>query len=436
MSINLLKRMESSVHSIRLTVNRVLGYLKDIAQSIKQYQQSGQNGQREMHDLSDVAHEFDEDDQNTELIAVGKKVRIDLADMDCISWERDIGADIEILEELVRKVEEITPEWDSKLRELVRMVKEKAENPINPGNRKVLIFTAFADTAKYIYENVAPLLREKFGLSSALITGTGQGKTNIPKFGSDINHILTCFSPKAKDKDLLYPDDPEIDVLIATDCISEGQDLQDCVWCINYDIHWNPVRIIQRFGRIDRIGSPSLRIQLANFWPDIDLDEYINLRRRVEARMRILAMASTGDDDLINADETGDLEYRKQQLQKLQHEVVDIEDMSSGVLIMDLGLNEFRTDLLAFAEKHKDLKRMLLGVHAIVTGERPGVLFVLKNLNGDIGTKSRNRLHPYYVVFASMDGEIIVDHLHPKKSLDILRLVSQGKSAPDKQLCA
>lgn len=244
-----------------------------------------------------------------------------------------------------------------------------------------------------------------------------------------MNHVLACFSPISKDRALLYPQDKNnnIDILIGTDCISEGQNLQDCDYCINYDIHWNPVRIIQRFGRIDRIGSRNKKIQLVNFWPDLTLDEYINLKARVETRMRISVMTSTGDDDLINQDEKGDLQYRKEQLKKLQEEVVDLEDMTSGISITDLGLNDFRMDLLAYMKEHPDIDHIPLGIHAVTKGEKPGVIFVLKNVNAEINIKNQNRLHPFYMVYVGNDGEIITNHLQPKETLDEMRHIAKGK---------
>ena len=252
-----------------------------------------------------------------------------------------------------------------------------------------------------------------------------------------MNHVLACFSPISKDRDFLYPQDKNnnIDILIGTDCISEGQNLQDCDYCINYDIHWNPVRIIQRFGRIDRIGSRNKEIQLVNFWPDLTLDEYINLKARVETRMRISVMTSTGDDDLINQDEKGDLQYRKEQLKKLQEEVVDLEDMTSGISITDLGLNDFRMDLLAYMKEHPDIDHIPLGIHAVTKGEKPGVIFVLKNVNAEMNIKNQNRLHPFYMVYVGNDGEIIANHLQPKETLDEMRHIAKGKSTPDPVLC-
>lgn len=436
MSINLLKRMESSVHSFLLTVKRVYGYLYDTSQIIEQFINSGTGNLNEMTGLSAEESEFDDDDQNTDFFTVGKKVQIDIRDMDYISWKRDIDDDLDTLSLLIGMVEDITPKYDFKLNQLIGVIKKKEEHPINPGNKKVLIFTAFADTAEYLYENIAPRAKE-LGLNTALVTGSVDGRTTIPNFQAEMNHVLCCFSPVSKDRDVLYPKDKnnDIDILIGTDCISEGQNLQDCDYCINYDIHWNPVRIIQRFGRIDRIGSKNKVIQIVNFWPNLTLDEYINLKARVETRMKISVMTSTGDDDLINPEEKGDLEYRKAQLKKLQEEVVDLEDMTSGVSIMDLGLNDFRMDLLAYMKEHKDIDHMPFGIHAVAHGDKPGVIFVLKNVNQKINIKNQNRLHPFYMVYVGMDGEIITNHLQPKDTLDEMRHIARGKTEPDKELC-
>lgn len=436
MKINLLKRMESSVHSFLLTVRRIYDFLYDTSEVIDQYMKTGSGSLDEMRDLSGTSDDFDFDDQNTDFFSVGKKVKIDLRDKDYIRWKRDIDNDIENLQLLILMVEDITPEYDFKLNELLQVIREKVAHPINPGNKKILIFTAFADTAEYLYENVSQMALSELGLHTALVTGSVDGQTTIPKFKADMNHVLTCFSPQSKDKAVLYPNESaEIDILIATDCISEGQNLQDCDYCINYDIHWNPVRIIQRFGRIDRIGSRNAVIQLVNFWPDLDLDEYINLKSRVETRMRISVMTSTGDDDLINQEEKGDLEYRRSQLKRLQEEVVDLEDMTSGISIMDLGLNEFRMDLLAYMKGHGDIDHSPFGIHAVVKGEKPGVIFVLKNVNEHINIENQNRLHPFYMVYVGMDGEVITNHLQPKDTLDIMRHLAKGKNAPDKPLC-
>jgi len=437
MAINLLKRMESSVHSFLLTVKRIHKYLLEADRKIEDFQRTGSGDTGEMKDLSNISDDFDYDDQNAEIFSVGQKVKIDLADMDYVSWKRDIEKDIGTLEILIGFVEDITPEYDYKLKDLKRVIREKVRNPINPGNRKILIFTAFSDTAEYLYENISPMASKELGLNTALVTGSIDGRTTIPGFKADMNHVLSCFSPMAKDRDSVYPHErANIDILIGTDCISEGQNLQDCDYCINYDIHWNPVRIIQRFGRIDRIGSKNSVIQLVNFWPDLDLDEYIKLKERIEEKMSAVIITATGSGNPISKDEDGDLEYRRKQLKKLQEEVVDLEDMSSGVSIMDLGLNEFRVDLLAYMKEHEDVERMPFGIHAVVKGEKPGVIFVLKNVNGSVNVKNQNRLHPFYMVYVSMDGDVLVGHLNPKGTLDAMRRLSHGKSEPDKECCA
>lgn len=436
MSINLLKRLESSVKSFQLTLKRIKALIESTIESIDNFEKYGA-ADIDMYEASDS--EFDMDDGNTEYFTVGKKVKIELADMDYKSWRTGLKADTDVLELLTLMVADITPEHDSKLQELLKLVSEKIENPINPGNKKVLIFSAFSDTAEYLYDNVSTYIKDKYGLDTAVITGSIDGKTTIKGFRATLNNVLTCFSPISKGRDVLMPGSKtEIDVLIATDCISEGQNLQDCDYLVNYDIHWNPVRIIQRFGRIDRIGSRNSQIQLVNFWPDMDLDEYINLKGRVETRMKISVMTSTGDDDLINPEEKGDLEYRKQQLKRLQEEVVDIEDMSSGISIMDLGLNEFRLDLLEYVKNHGDLDKKPKGMHAVVpaTDELPeGVVFILKNINNSVNINNQNRIHPFYMVYIGIDGEVICDYLNPKKMLDDIRLLCRGKKEPIKELC-
>lgn len=436
MSINLLKRLESSVNSFKLTLERIKSLIDSTIKAIDDFEKYGASD-IDMYEASDS--EFDMDDGNTEYFTVGNKVKIELVDMDYKSWRTELKADADILELLTLMVEDITPEHDSKLQELLKLVSEKIENPINPGNKKVLVFSAFSDTAEYLYDNVSTYIKNKYGLDTAVITGSIDGKTTIRGFKATLNNVLTCFSPISKGREILMSGSKtEIDILIATDCISEGQNLQDCDYLVNYDIHWNPVRIIQRFGRVDRIGSRNSQIQLVNFWPDMDLDEYINLKGRVETRMKISVMTSTGDDDLINLEEKGDLEYRKQQLKRLQEEVVNIEDMSSGISIMDLGLNEFRLDLLEYVKNHGDLDKKPKGMYAVVpaTDELPeGVVFILKNINNSVNIDNQNRIHPFYMVYIGIDGDVICDYLNPKKMLDEIRLLCRGKKEPVKELC-
>ena len=437
MSINLLKRLESSVYSFHLTLTRILDLITGTIKAIDDFEKYG----RTDIDMIEVSEDdFDMEDGSTDYFTVGKKVKINLADMDYKTWRSELQQDAENLELLTLMVADITPEHDLKLQKLLGLLVEKMHSPINAGNRKVLIFSAFSDTAEYLYDQVAGYVKMKYGLDTAVITGAIDGKTTIKGLKATLNNVLTCFSPISKGRDVLMSGSTkEIDILIATDCISEGQNLQDCDYLVNYDIHWNPVRIIQRFGRIDRIGSKNKVIQLVNFWPDMTLDEYINLKSRVETRMKISVMTSTGDDDLINSEEKGDLEYRKQQLKRLQEEVVDMEDMSTGISIMDLGLNEFRLDLLDYIKTHGDLAKKPKGLHAVVpaTEENPeGVIFVLRNINNSVNIDNQNCIHPFYMVYISVDGEVVCDYLNPKKLLDTIRLLCRGKSEPVIPLCA
>ena len=434
MAINLMKRMESSIYSFNLTLQRIKELIGETITKINLYEQNKNSGGFDFDEFTDE-DEYDADDANSDLFSFGTRaVRISLEDMDYVSWRKRLEEDEEVLELLILLVKDITPEHDLKLQELLNVIKAKIENPINEGNKKIIIFSAFADTAFYLYDNVSEYVKNNFGLDTAIITGTANGKCTAKLTRNDLTTILTCFSPVSKDKELVMPNEKAtIDILIATDCISEGQNLQDCDYLVNYDIHWNPVRIIQRFGRIDRIGSKNKEIQLVNFWPNITLDEYINLKSKVETRMKIVDMTATGDDNILSDEEKQDLEYRKAQLQKLQEEVCDMEDMTEGISIMDLGLNEFRLDLLDYVKEHGDLESSPFGLHAVVpaTEENPeGVIYVLKNRTSTVNIDNQNRLHPFYMVYISRDGEVITNHLSPKDLLDKMRLLCKGKSEP------
>ncbi len=432
-AINLMKRMESSVYSFKLTLTRIKDLIESTINTIENYNKSVSQ-ELELTDITNI-EEFDDDDRNNdELFSFGKKMRINLADMDYISWKASLERDKEVLDLLTIMIEDITPEHDSKLQELYHVIDEKISHPINDGNKKIIIFTAFSDTAYYLYDNICDYVKQKYGLNTALVTGSVEGRTNAPLKNKDLNSVLTCFSPISKGRDL-FENLPKVDIdlLIATDCISEGQNLQDCDYLINYDIHWNPVRIIQRFGRIDRIGSKNKEIQLVNFWPDVSLDDYINLKAKVETRMKIVNMTATGDDNILSEEEKTDLEYRKTQLMRLKNEVVDMEDMTTGISIVDLGLNEFRMDLFEYIKTHPDIDNSPFGLHAVVSANenaQPGVIYVLKNRSDSVNIDNRNRLHPFYMVYIGDDGNVICDHLSPKQMLDIMRHICKGRTEP------
>ncbi|WP_406684303.1 helicase-related protein [Seonamhaeicola sp. MEBiC1930] len=434
MRINLLKRLESSVDSFRITLEGVISQIENAIKIIDK----GGSGDYEGLQAKIGDENFDwEADWGDEENVIGKKIKIHISDMDATKWREDLSEDLVILNGLWSSIVDIRGEKDTKLQKLISLLDNKIQKPFNRSNKKAIVFTAFADTANYLNEHLAKHLKEEYGLNTAIVTGSRK-ISNTKKIPPDLNAILSCFSPISKDKKQLYPKiTEEIDLLIATDCISEGQNLQDCDYLINYDIHWNPVRIIQRFGRIDRIGSKNETITMVNFWPDITLDNYINLKQRVENKMLISNMASTGDDNILNSDEK-DLDYRKIQLQKLQEEVIDLEDLREGVSITDLGLNDFRVDLTNLIKEYGELKDIPEGLHAVVKSTpilEPGVVYVLKNLNSGVNINKLNRLHPYYMVYIKKSGELLLNHVESKKILDAIRMLCKGVDKPITDLC-
>ena len=439
MTTNLLKRLESSVHAFRLTLGSLQDKLTNTLSTIEKFE-AGQN--IDVSEFTDGLESLEsEDDELSGLddFTVGGKTQISLTDMDVERWKSDLESDLYLIKTLITSMEKVTPEEDVKLQHIKKQIAAKIANPINPGNRKILIFTAFADTANYLFKNLARGPLENDGVNFGMVTGQDTPKTTLGT-GYDFQALLTLFSPRSKEKSVVMPDEPgEIDILIGTDCISEGQNLQDCDYLINYDIHWNPVRIIQRFGRIDRIGSLNQSIQLVNYWPDISLDEYINLKERVENRMIIADVSATGDDNVLTA-KSSDIAYRKEQLRRLQEEVIELEDLKTGVSITDLGLNDFRMDLLNYVKENGDLENVPSGMHAVVPaneklGLKPGVIFALRNRNNGVNINQQNRLHPYYLVYIDKDGEVIADHTEAKKLLDLVRSSSKGRSEPIVEIC-
>ncbi len=436
MITNLLKRLESSIYAFRLTSQRIYDLIDATIDTIDRFEQGRESTiELEQFDTSDL----DAEDADGEW-SVGKKFKIELEDIDYVKWRDQLQRDKIILDNLLEMILPVADEHDLKLQELVAVLHDKIHHPINGDNKKVIIFTAFADTADYLYGELSTRLKQEYGINTAVVTGTRNPSTTLESTPAEFNTILTLFSPLSKNRDALFEHNPgDIDILIGTDCISEGQNLQDCDYLINYDIHWNPVRIIQRFGRIDRIGSQNDKIQLTNFWPNISLDEYINLKARVEGRMRIVNISSTGNDNPIDHADNAELEYRKKQLEKIQDEVVDIEDMNSGVSIMDLGLNEFHLDLQMLLKKYGSADHLPYGIHALARASNTtpcGAIFILKNINSGVNIDRQNRLHPFYLVYVTEDGQVAVNHLQPKDLLDKLRLLSKGYDTPDADLVA
>lgn len=431
MKVNMFKRLESSIHSFNKTLQKLIGRHEQTIELLKK--------NRESDIASTVAEEMsDTDDEQLEAITVGsEKIKIKLLDIDHIKWLDDLEHDLYILKNLAAHTEQIEASRDAKLARLVEKIHCKVEDPINPGNKKVIIFTAFADTAKYLYEQIAEVLKGK-GLHSALVVGTGENKTTMKGVRlKDLNDILVNFSPVSKERDKVDGQKTEeIDILIATDCISEGQNLQDCDYLVNYDIHWNPVRIIQRFGRIDRIGSRNKQIKLVNFWPNMEIDEYINLEDRVKGRMKMLNASATGEEDILDTSskEMNDIEYRRNQLKQLQEEVVNLEDISGAISITDLTYTEFKSDLsVALKEYGKDLKKAPKGMYAVTSTENlteavPGVIFCFRQTAAfEMAT---NSLAPYILVYLTDDGDVHLHYTFAKKILDYYRKLTLSVNQP------
>jgi len=443
MRVNLFKRMESSIHSFALTLERLLHEVREILDRIESHSDD------DIEELS--IEDIEVEDESFDPYLIGNKIKVLIQDMDRIRWKQELEEDEELLVKLLREAREIDAARDEKLRRLkTEVIAAKCANPLNPGNTKVIIFTAFADTAAYLYENIADWARRELGLHSAVVTGVaGANKTTLTKLRKDIASIITTFSPLSKERSKIdEAATDEIDILISTDCLSEGQNLQDCDYLVNYDIHWNPVRIIQRFGRIDRLGSRNKVIQLVNFWPNMELDEYINLEARVSGRMVLLDISATGEENIIefaDADKMNDLEYRRRQLEQLQNEVVDIEDLSNGISITDMTLNDFRMDLADYLKEHAgQLEQTPPGAFAVTQADdlmenanlQPGVVFCLRSDNTKVRVDTTYALAPYYLVYVSDSGEVVLNFTHTKQILDVLKNISLGRVNPDEKTYA
>ena len=433
--VNVLKRMESSVSSFVLTIQRQLA---DVEATLAKLE--AQAEALEEIDIEDV----DAEDPAFESLLVGRKVKVLLQDVDRVRWQQDLIEDRNRLATLLSAAKQVGSARDAKLKALREVIERKCRSPLNPSNRKILVFTAFADTAQYLYQELSGWAHKELGLHTALVTGTGHNQSTLPNLRKDFVSIITAFSPRSKERPEDLSGDGEVDLLIATDCVSEGQNLQDCDTVVNYDIHWNPVRIIQRFGRIDRLGSTNERIQLVNFWPNIELEEYINLEQRVSGRMVLLDISATGEENVIehqSGDQMNDLEYRRKQLLKLQDSIIDLEDLSSGVSIADLTLNDFRIDLAGFLKEHAGkLEGLPFGTFAVTTtrdnGETaipPGVIFCLRAV-GDSALKTIEPgypLAPHYVVHVGDDGAVLLPFTQAKQTLDRLKRLCIGRDLPD-----
>jgi SNF2 family DNA or RNA helicase len=451
MKVNFLKRLESSVRSFAITMERTVAKIEDLEERLRAFQR---HKAAEAEDIQgDIFSELDEEDQDlADAYQVGTKLKFEMAHLDVGGWLKALANDKQQLALLAENARAVDARRDAKLAELKKLIEQKVRHPStnNRGeeNRKVVIFCAFADTADYLYEELVNWARKTLRVHIALVSGgTKPNRSTLGK--ADYNHILINFSPRAKQRAKMksMPQDEEIDILIATDCISEGQNLQDCNYLINYDIHWNPVRIIQRFGRIDRIGSLNTEVQLVNFWPTPDLNKYINLKNRVEARMALVDIAATAEDNILAAKDLEeliqeDLRYRDKQLLRLKDEVLDLEDFNESVALNEFTLDDFRMELAAYIEANRvKLEEAPFGLYGVVPPHheyatiQPGAIYCLKQRIDASGNEAVNPLQPYFLVYIRDDGEVRYNFTAPKQILEIFRALCQGREEPYAALC-
>ena len=431
MRINILKRMESSIHAFKMTAQRLLDAVDALLGKLENYNDDTDVGDIDINGIETDSQEFED-------LLVGEKIKVLIKDCDVKRWKQELSDDRAQLALLVEVATKVSPDRDRKLVSLKQMIENKVKSPINPGNKKVIVFTAFADTAAYLYGELSAWAKTQLGIDSALVTGAGTNKTTMQGVSTDIHTLLTNFSPRSKDRARIDPEAKDgIDLLFATDCISEGQNLQDCDWLVNYDIHWNPVRIIQRFGRIDRLGSVNSAIQLVNFWPNMELDEYINLEERVSGRMVLLDINAAGEENVIApSQQMNDLEYRRRQLQQLQEAVLDLEDISGGISITDLTLNDFRMDLAKYMKENgKAVRHTPFGARTelppmIAEGSTPGAIFCLKDMSGKASPDAAYALAPYYLVHVADDGSIVCGYTQSRETLNHLKKACLEQNQP------
>ncbi|HOC71994.1 MAG TPA: helicase-related protein [Candidatus Hydrogenedentes bacterium] len=459
MKVNFLKRLESSVHSFAITMERTVEKIEHLERRLKAFKQQasrpGSPGVQEHlipPDQLEMELPEEDDEELLEAFEVGGSRKFKMAHLDVDRWLKDLMSDREQLFKLRNNAHAVTPDRDAKLRELRGIIEEKVKNPTvnsrGEPNRKVIVFCAFADTAAYLYENLEAWARTELGIHIALVSGGARpNRTTLGR--PNYTEILVNFAPRAKQRDKMpaLPQNGEIDLLIATDCISEGQNLQDCDFLVNYDIHWNPVRIIQRFGRIDRLGSLNPGIQLVNFWPTPDLNKYINLKNRVEARMALVDLSATAEDNILQAEDLreliqADLRYRDRQLLRLKDEVLDLEDFNESVALNEFNLNDFRMELANYIAANRErLEKAPLGLYALAPPDseypqvRPGVIFCLRHTGDGRGNEAVNPLHPYFLVYIRDDGEVRYTFTSPKQILEIYRSLCLGVDEPWRGLC-
>lgn len=405
MYILLIKRLESSWFSFKSTVENILNHHINALKKVEQFIQSKTDSaiedvltEEEKEEIDETAAEID--GETEEPITLGKKRPISLSAITLIDlFKKHLEADIKKLSELKANLDKYQADFnankaqDEKLNKLIEHITNKQKKS---DNKKVLVFTVFKDTAKFLYDEL-----KKRGIPNVAFVSGSISETFDGYSGDKFEPILERFAPYTKlynekdwselyerinlsddyreadkwkvpykkwleiikqhDKDTKYKIDNPIDVLIATDCLSEGQNLQDCDTVINYDVHWNPVRLIQRMGRIDRIGSPNKTIRGINFWPGKNYEDYLNLKSRVENRMALMTVVGTELDDKMTPElqkmvEENPLLPKQAQkmLEQLQITWDDVETGEDTLGLNDLSLEQFRQELFEFFKKNEE----------------------------------------------------------------------------------
>lgn len=416
---NLFKRLDSSVYAFSETLHRLLEKIDSFMNTLnKSY-------------LSLTVE--DEEDENEEIDnCLDYKYEIEVKHLDKIKFLAELSFDRKIVEDIYKESQKILQnKRDNKLSKLKQVLQDKIQNtPYNTGNKKVLIFTAFADTANYLYDNLINFAQRN-NLVIATVTGSGSPRCtyNPHKRALSFEDILCRFSPKSKLRETLPPEQ-QVDILIATDCISEGQNLQDCDCVINYDIQWNPVALIQRFGRIDRIGSTNKQIQMINFFPDVNLNDYLQLESRVKNKMVQVNIAATGDENILDKG-MNDITFRQKQLERLQEEVIDIDEAKDGISLTDFNLNDYLYEVASYIKQNKEINRTPHGIYSITNAEQKGVIFCFKHKNIDMKPKNESSLYPYYLIFIGTDGNIIIHNTQVRDLLKQFRNLCYQKNTID-----
>ena len=483
--ILMVKRLESSWFSFYSTVEKIKDHHQNALDKIKSYQTNKAKAVLLENDVIDLDNDQNDDDftEAVEEYTLGKKRPINIADIDAAGsldkFKEDLKKDLDALDNLYVNLQKFDAKinkelnkpnqiksCDDKLEALIAQIIKKRKLGANNHNQKVIIFTVYRDTAIYLFEQLQARGFNKIAIAS----GTGSYSDDSDQKQS-MEAILERFAPYTKlfrEKEWTFESEKEgleafaewqewikenhpkthqklskpIDILIATDALSEGQNLQDADMVINYDIHWNPVRIIQRMGRIDRLGSPNEEIFGINFWPSENINSYLNLQGRIEQRMAAMKLAGSEVDHQFSDsfakmahDEDFDRKMNDRMIEQMSITWDDIEVSDQGLGFDSLSLERYRQDLLAEFNRDKDkYRQMPKGVYTgfvgdVATGDRNGIVALL----GYPAKPSKKLDHQYQVfdlIYIDKSGKLVLNN--QKEVLDFLNVnKDQERFVPD-----